>query len=636
MSIIRTEDLSYEFSVTNEDGETTETHRALKGLDLTVEPGEFIAILGRNGSGKSTLAKHINALLTPTEGAIWIEGMNTAEEAHLWEIRSRAGMVFQNPDNQIVATVVEEDVGFGPENIGVPTAEIWQRVEKSLAQVGMAAYAKTAPNRLSGGQKQRVAIAGVLAMRPKCIVFDESTAMLDPLGRQEVLESIRELNRAAGITVLLITHHMEEAALAGRILVMSRGRLVMDGTPREIFSQGEVLRSYGLDLPPVTALAEALRAAGFDLPQGIYAEEELAEAILALPFAGNGEDAPCPLPDAERGKIVEALPVAEKARRFWRHRPKKQAMRDAFSMTMEGGTAPAVTGAGDLLHPPPLRLDSVSYTYEPDTPMETQGLKPLSLDIRRGEILAIIGATGSGKSTLIQMMNGLNKPSSGQVLWEGEDIFSEGYDRRRLRSRVGLVFQYPEYQLFEADILKDICFGPKNQGLSEEECLVRARAAMAAVGLGPEYENRSPFDLSGGEKRRAAIAGVLAMEPDILVVDEPVAGLDPEGRRDLLEEFRRLRDEKGMGIVIVSHSMDDVAALADRILVLSHGEKKMEGTPREVFAQAEKIQALGLDLPAVSRVLLKLKEKGMSVQTDALTVEEAVERITRPQSPKTI
>ena len=600
MSIIRTEDLSYEFSVTNEDGETTETHRALKGLDLTVEPGEFLAILGRNGSGKSTLAKHINALLTPTEGTIWIENMNTAQAERLWDIRSVAGMVFQNPDNQIVATVVEEDVGFGPENIGVPTREIWERVEKSLAQVGMAAYAKTAPNRLSGGQKQRVAIAGVLAMRPKCIVFDESTAMLDPLGRREVLESIRDLNREAGITVLLITHHMEEAALAGRILVMSRGRLVMDGTPREIFSQGEVLRSYGLDLPPVTALAEALCVAGLDLPQGIYAEEELAEAIFALPLAGKEAGAPCPLPDAGAD-----------------------------------GTAPAVTGEGDLLQPSPLRLDSVSYTYEPDTPMETQGLKPLSLDIRRGEILAVIGATGSGKSTLIQMMNGLNKPSSGQVLWEGEDIFSEGYDRRRLRSRVGLVFQYPEYQLFEADIIKDICFGPKNQGLGEEECLARARAAMAAVGLGPEYESRSPFELSGGEKRRAAIAGVLAMEPDILVVDEPVAGLDPEGRQELLEEFRRLREEKGMGIVIVSHSMDDVAALADRILVLSHGEKAMEGTPREVFAQAEKIQALGLDLPAVSRVLLKLKEKGLPVQTDALTVEEAVERIIPLQSPKT-
>ncbi|MBP3729385.1 MAG: energy-coupling factor transporter ATPase, partial [Lachnospiraceae bacterium] len=550
MSMIRTEKLTYQFTVTDENGEQVETHRALKSLDLSVEPGEFIAILGRNGSGKSTLAKHINALLTPTEGTVWIEKMDTRDSKLLWEIRSAAGMVFQNPDNQIVATVVEEDVGFGPENVGIPTQEIWERVEKSLAQVGMSAYAKSAPNRLSGGQKQRVAIAGVLAMRPRCIVFDESTAMLDPKGRREVLASIRDLNRQEKITVLLITHHMEEAALADRILVMQQGELKMDASPREIFSQGEQLRSYGLDLPPVTALAEALMAAGLRLPQGIYEEEELAEEIL------NNSLRPC-IPE-------------------------------------QGACHPEGRKESHVPLPSPvLRLNSVSYTYEPGTPMETQGLKPLSLDIRRGEILAIIGATGSGKSTLIQLMNGLNKPTEGKVLWEGEDVFSEGYDRRRLRSRVGLVFQYPEYQLFETDILKDICFGPKNQGLREEECLARARSAMAAVGLSQDYESRSPFDLSGGEKRRAAIAGVLAMEPDVLVVDEPVAGLDPEGRGELLEEFRRLRSEKGMGIVIVSHSMDDVAALADRILVLSHGEKTMEGSPREVFAQAEKIQALG-------------------------------------------
>ena len=602
MSIIRTENLSYAFTRYDENGERESTHQALKGLDIGVEAGEFIAILGRNGSGKSTLARHINALLMPTEGSIWIEQMDTKEPDHLWDIRSSAGMVFQNPDNQIVATLVEEDVGFGPENMGIPTEEIWQRVGKALDSVGMAAYAKTAPHRLSGGQKQRVAIAGVLAMKPKCIVFDESTAMLDPKGRREVLKAIEELNQAEGITVLLITHHMEEAALAGRIMVMNQGRLEMDGTPREVFSQGKKLQQLGLSLPPVCALAEALRKAGFELPEGICREEELVEAILALPSPGGGEGGTalavtgeggsCPLPDAG-----------------------------------EGGTALAVTGEGDLLPPPPLRLESVSYTYELGTPMETTALKPLSLDIREGEILAIIGATGSGKSTLIQMMNGLNKPTTGRVLWEKQDIFAEGFDRRRLRSQVGLVFQYPEYQLFESDILKDICFGPKNQGLGEEECLARARAAMAAVGLGPEYENRSPFDLSGGEKRRAAIAGVLAMAPRILVVDEPVAGLDPEGKEELLEEFRRLKEDKGMGIVIVSHSMDDVAALADRILVLNQGEKVMEGTPREVFAQSGNIQALGLDLPAVSRVLLKLKDRGLMIQTDALTVEEAVKKI---------
>ena len=284
MSIIRTEDLKYEYKVLEErDGEELERARcALKGLTLSVEPGEFIAILGRNGSGKSTLAKQINALLQPTGGTVWIEEMKTSDEERLWDIRSTAGMVFQNPDNQIVATVVEEDVGFGPENVGVPTEEIWERVEKSLKAVGMAAYAKSAPHRLSGGQKQRVAIAGVMAMKPKCIVFDESTAMLDPVGRREVLSTIRELNEQEHITVLLITHYMEEAALAGRILVMNRGSLMMDGTPREIFAQRERLQELGLSVPQVTQLADLLREKGLALPAGICREEELAEAVASL------------------------------------------------------------------------------------------------------------------------------------------------------------------------------------------------------------------------------------------------------------------------------------------------------------------------------------------------------------------
>lgn len=276
-----------------------------------------------------------------------------------------------------------------------------------------------------------------------------------------------------------------------------------------------------------------------------------------------------------------------------------------------------------------LRLENVSYTYEPGTPMETEALRPMDLTVRSGEVLALIGATGSGKSTLIQMMNGLNRPMTGKVFLDDQDVFADGFDRRQLRSRVGLVFQYPEYQLFESDIIKDVSFGPKNQGLDEETCLARARAAMASVGLGPEYESRSPFDLSGGEKRRAAIAGVLAMEPAILVVDEPVAGLDPEGRTELLDEFRRLKEEKGMGIVIVSHSMDDVASLADRVIVLSRGEAVMEGTPREIFSRGEELKSLGLSPPAVTRLLLRLKEKGVPVSTDALTVAEAKTEILR-------
>ena len=274
-----------------------------------------------------------------------------------------------------------------------------------------------------------------------------------------------------------------------------------------------------------------------------------------------------------------------------------------------------------------LLLQNVSYVYEQGTPMEITGLHPLSLEVKDDEVLAVIGATGSGKSTLIQMMNGLNKPSTGNIYYNGEDIFAEKYDRRRLRSQVGLVFQYPEYQLFEETVLKDVCFGPKNQGLSEEEAIERARRAMRRVGLTEDYEERSPFDLSGGEKRRAAIAGVLAMEPKILILDEPTAGLDPEGREELLTELLALRRERQMGIVMVSHSMEDVARMADRIAVLSHGKLLMQGTPREIFREESGLLEAGLALPAACHILHLLKEKGLPVGTDALSVEEAKEKI---------
>ena len=274
-----------------------------------------------------------------------------------------------------------------------------------------------------------------------------------------------------------------------------------------------------------------------------------------------------------------------------------------------------------------IELKNVSYIYEAGTAMAVYGLQNVSLTVNEGEILAVIGHTGSGKSTMIQLMNGLLKPSSGQVLYNGEDIFGEKYDRRALRGKVGLVFQYPEYQLFEVDVLTDVCFGPKNQGLPEEERLVRAKEALAAVGLGEEYYTRSPFELSGGEKRRAAIAGVLAMQPRILILDEPTAGLDPQGREDLLTMLRDLRASEGMGIVIVSHSMDDVAALADRIAVLSGGEKRMEGTPREIFRDQALLEELGLDAPVMTRILRRLGELGMPVEDVALSVPETEEAI---------
>ena len=281
MGIVKTAKLIYDY-IRYDENEKEETFRAIDGVDLEVEPGQFIAVLGHNGSGKSTLAKHLNALLVPSEGTVWLDNMDTRDDSHIWDIRQEAGMVFQNPDNQIVASVVEEDVGFGPENLGVETPEIWKRVAKSLEGVGMTAYRKHSPNKLSGGQKQRVAIAGVVAMQPKCIILDEPTAMLDPNGRKEVLKVLHELNREEKVTVILITHYMEEVTDADYVYVMDHGKVVMKGTPREIFSQVETLKAYRLDVPQVTLLAHELKESGVDVPDGVLTTGELVDALCRL------------------------------------------------------------------------------------------------------------------------------------------------------------------------------------------------------------------------------------------------------------------------------------------------------------------------------------------------------------------
>ena len=282
MGIVRAAKLVYEYIRRDEEENIEEVNRAIDGLDVDIQKGDFVAVLGHNGSGKSTFAKHINGLLMPTEGTVWVSDMDTRDEEHLWDVRQTAGMVFQNPDNQIIGNIVEEDVGFGPENIGVPTEEIWKRVEESLKAVGMTAFRLQSPNKLSGGQKQRVAIAGVMAMKPQCIILDEPTAMLDPNGRREVIKTVHELNRAEGITVLLITHYMEEATEADRIIVMDEGRIVMDGRPKEIFSRVRELKEHGLDVPQVTELAYELKEAGMPLSDGILTREQLVKELAPL------------------------------------------------------------------------------------------------------------------------------------------------------------------------------------------------------------------------------------------------------------------------------------------------------------------------------------------------------------------
>ena len=584
MSMIKTDNLIFEYEKRDEEGNVIGTHRAIDEVNLDIEPGQFIAILGHNGSGKSTLAKHMNAILVPSGGTMWVDGKDTKEEENLWDVRQTAGMVFQNPDNQIIGTVVEEDVGFGPENLGVPTEEIWQRVEKSLSAVGMIEYRHHSPNKLSGGQKQRVAIAGVVAMCPKCIVLDEPTAMLDPNGRKEVLRTVEELRKREHVTVILITHYMEEVIGADRVIVMDQGHVVMDGTTREIFSQVELLKKYRLDVPQVTMLAHGLKQRGLDIKEGILTTNELIEALKK---AGD-----------------------------WRQNQKKTYVGHAETVVKK-----------EKKENPILKLEHIEYVYSSGTAYEKRALKDINLDIYEGEFVGVIGHTGSGKSTMIQHLNGLMKATSGALYYNGENIYDEKYNLRQLRNNVGLVFQYPEHQLFEIDVLTDVCFGPKNQGLTEEECKKRAIEALELVGLSEKYYDTSPFDLSGGQKRRVAIAGVLAMRPKVLVLDEPTAGLDPKGRDEILDQIAYLQKERNLTVILVSHSMEDIAKYVDRIVVMNKGRKMYDGEPKEVFAHYKELEKVGLAAPQVTYIMHALSEKGMHVNTEVTTIEEAVDEI---------
>ena len=584
MSMIKTDNLIFEYEKRDEEGNVIGTHRAIDEVNLDIEPGQFIAILGHNGSGKSTLAKHMNAILVPSGGTMWVDGKDTKEEENLWDVRQTAGMVFQNPDNQIIGTVVEEDVGFGPENLGVSTEEIWQRVEKSLSAVGMIEYRHHSPNKLSGGQKQRVAIAGVVAMCPKCIVLDEPTAMLDPNGRKEVLRTVEELRKREHVTVILITHYMEEVIGADRVIVMDQGHVVMDGTTREIFSQVELLKKYRLDVPQVTMLAHGLKQRGLDIKEGILTTNELIEALE---------------------KVGD-----------WRQNQKKTYVGHAETVVKK-----------EKKENPILKLEHIEYVYSSGTAYEKRALKDINLDIYEGEFVGVIGHTGSGKSTMIQHLNGLMKATSGALYYNGENIYDEKYNLRQLRNNVGLVFQYPEHQLFEIDVLTDVCFGPKNQGLTEEECKKRAIEALELVGLSEKYYDTSPFDLSGGQKRRVAIAGVLAMRPKVLVLDEPTAGLDPKGRDEILDQIAYLQKERNLTVILVPHSMEDIAKYVDRIVVMNKGRKMYDGEPKEVFAHYKELEKVGLAAPQVTYIMHALYEKGMHVNTEVTTIEEAVDEI---------
>lgn len=591
LAVINADNLSHTYVLPSGD-----SVRALRWVSLSVGPGEYVAVIGRNGSGKSTLARHLNALLLPTEGSVRVDGIDTRDRAHVRDVRRRVAMVCQDPDNQIVATVVEEDVAFGPENLGVPRPEIRQRVDEALRVVGLAEHGDRAPHRLSVGQRQRLAIAGAIAMAPSYLVLDEATAMLDPGGRRDVLDIVRRLNDA-GMTIINITHFMSEAVEADRVIVLNVGEVVLDGPTAEVFARPDRLRALGLDIPPAAEMAHQLHEFRPGFPPTALTVDDLVAAVVT--------------------KLDGQSPPGD-----WRARPGVGATA-AFSTSDQLAPRAADDSAAIVVH-------GLAHTYAPGTPQETQALRGVDLTVGRGEIVGLIGPTGSGKSTLLQHLNGLLRPQVGSVRVNGAEIGAPTVDLQRLRSQVGLLFQQPEDQLFERYVGDDIAFGPQMQGLALDEQRERVRWAMAAVGLDfKAFKDRLTFTLSGGERRKVALAGVLALQPSLLVLDEPTAGLDPASHREFLDLILRFHHEADVPVVIATHNMDDIARLADRVYVLGDGRTVAEGTPRDVFARSDLLVEYALAAPAPVEVLRELRARGFEMDAYALTVDEVVAEVIR-------
>ena len=575
---------------------------AVNGVTFSVKKGEFVSVIGHNGSGKSTLARLACGLLEADEGAINVLGLDLSDRKNINEARRHTGIVFQNPDNQMVASIVEDDIAFGPENLGVEREEIGRRIEWALDAVGMTQFRHSTPTRLSGGQKQRIAVAGVLAIRPDILILDESTAMLDPRGRREVIEVVRRLNKEDGMTILLITHFMEEALLADRTIVMNRGEIVMQGTPAEIFLHSERLEAYNLSLPRIGKICKTLQKNGIAVADCL-SPETLAEEIAAE-VQNRGA--------AKRSSQYIPAPVAQNG------------------------------GVWDI------DVKNLTFTYSAKSPFASKALKGINLHISEGEFFGIIGHTGSGKSTLVQHLNALiklpqankkyraKKPKKGQpapVLPQisvGQfNLADKKCDFLKLRESVGMVFQYPEYQLFAETVFADVAFGLKNfrKGITPEQTEAAVRDALEMVGLSyEEVKDKSPFDLSGGQKRRVAIAGVIVTHPHILILDEPAAGLDPLGKQEIMELLHKIHREWCSTVIVVSHDMDEIADNCTRAAVISEGAVADCATPRELFKKADELTSLGLDVPLTAKACAKLAESGIEIDTD-FTCEDFAEKV---------
>lgn len=540
MSFINIKGLSHKFNIKDKDGNKVGENWAVKDVDFLADKGEMIAILGRNGSGKSTFARHLNGLLVPQEGTMIIGGQDLSKVSVLSSIRRQVGMVFQNPDNQIVGNTLAEDVGFGLENLGMSSVDIWDKIDEMLELTGLAAYKYSNTSRISGGQKQKLAIASAMAMMPECIVLDEATSMLDPQGARDMLELVQKLHREKNITVIMVTHKISEALMADRVYILDNSKIVAEGTPEDVFTDVERLKKYGLEIPV-------------------------------------------------RMKLEAGIPVDICSEYKKKH---LQISQDAgVSADHIGDSGNSLSNSRRCI----VELQNVSYSYMNGNE-EYKALSDIDLKIYEGQVVSVIGQTGSGKSTLLQMINKLIAPQSGHVYLYETDV-QRVRNIKDIRRRIGYVFQFPESQLFENTVLKDVMYGPINFGMSKEEAERAAENALDLVGVPKKYADYSPFELSGGLKKRVAIAGILAYEPEILILDEPACGLDGESREQLWNLIRTLNREKNVTIILVSHDMEDVYEMSERVLLMDHGRIVYDGGTVGFFDDKELLDRYGIETP---------------------------------------
>ncbi len=577
--MIKLEDVSYFYQL-----EKGNKFQALDGINLELKTGEFIAIIGPNGSGKTTLAQLLNSLILPASGRVLVDDLDSSDKNLQKQIRVMVGMVFQNPDNQIISTTVEREIAFGLENLALPYPEIKERVEWALSAFNLQEYRNHPPHSLSGGEKQKLSLASVLAMRPSYLVLDEPTSLLDPKGRDEVNDLIRKLSKE--LTVIHITQFPDEALLAHRVLVLNQGKIALDGLPSFVFSQINELKKMNLGVPITFEIKEKMKKSGVKLKSTALKMDELIDEIVTLKTT----------PQKQMDLNFSGKEISVKV-----------------SQSIE----------------PFIEVEDLSYVYNQGLPTEKKALDKINFRIEKGDFIGLIGPTGSGKSTLVQHLNALLQPTEGRVLINKKDLKNKNLDLIKIRQRVGLVFQFPELQLFEETVFDDIAFGPRNLGLTEEEIKIRIEESITKLGLDFEtFASRSPFSLSGGEQRKVAIAGVLALNPEVLILDEPTAGLDFQGVEQIKNVLLKLNRD-GTTIILISHNLDLTAQLSKKILLLDKGKIVCFCEKNEFFKSPEILLSADLKPPLILEFISKLSQKGFKITSHLFTLDKVIPKLIR-------